>query len=89
MKMLAHKTKWIFRTICVITLVILMSSVSHADSSSGEIISLRLCNWGTYPAANIWMSCGADFGGVQGNEYVQFFLVNQNPKHKPLRKDLS
>ncbi len=50
------------------------------DGNSPTIKALTIGNWGTYPAADIWMTYGADFEAVSENDEVQIFLVDSPEK---------
>ena len=50
------------------------------DENVPEITTLTLGNWGTYQAADIWMTCGADFENVTDDSTVQLFLTDSIDK---------
>ena len=58
-------------------------SISFAeDEVVPKITAFTLGNWGTYPAADIWMTCGANFENVTDDDTIQLFLVDSCDKRE-------
>ena len=68
-------------SIFVLMFLCLSVSISFAeDKNTPKITALTLGNWGTYPAADIWMTFGADYETASENDEVQIFLVDSPEK---------
>lgn len=67
--------------VIILAFLCLNITLSFAEGEDApEITALTLGNWGTYPAADIWMTCGADFENVTDDDTVQLFLTDSVDK---------
>ena len=80
--MLIHKPlKIILAVLVTIIGLYLCTGLTFADEGGlPKIEKLTLGNWGTYPAADIWMTFGADFENVSDDGKTLFFLVDSQGK---------